>query len=137
MLLKEYRPYIQVLTTVNGLTFAVPLRSNISHDKDVLWTDKAAKCGLDFTKAIPILKSAYVDNKRIVIRPKEFQKLVGKDRIIQQKMEKCIKNYKKAKSQSDILHNAKYCDFSTLKYFESEIYTTEELAVMYAASTNE
>ncbi len=137
MMLKDDRPYIQVLTTINGLIFAVPLRSGISHNYDVLWTDKASKCGLDFTKAIPILKSTYISNKRVYVRQKEYQHLLGKERRVQEKMEKCIKNYKKAKTRLDIERNVQYCNFSTLKYFEKYIYTKEELAEVNVAATKE
>lgn len=40
LMIEENRPYTQVITDVNGLKFAVPLRSGISHATDVLWTDK-------------------------------------------------------------------------------------------------
>lgn len=37
LMIKENRPYTQVITDVNGLKFAVPLRSDISHTTDVFW----------------------------------------------------------------------------------------------------
>jgi protein AbiQ len=97
MMLKENRPYTQVITEVNGLKFAVPLRSDISHRTDVLWTDKQAKHGLDFTKAVLILDDEYISDKRAYIRDKEHQHLLGKERRVKEKMEKCIGNYKKSK----------------------------------------
>ena len=42
-----------------------------------------------------------------------------------EKMEKCIANYKKAKSNIKEKHNAEYCKFSTLQYFEEYIYDQE------------
>ena len=50
---KRERPYVQVYINLNGVDFAVPMRSNITH-KYVFWTDKANKCGLDFSKAVVI-----------------------------------------------------------------------------------
>lgn len=125
MMLKENRPYTQVITEVNGLKFAVPLRSDISHRTDVLWTDKQAKHGLDFTKAVLILDDEYISDKRAYIRDKEHQHLLGKERRVKEKMEKCIGNYKKAKENIEEEHNAEYCGFSTLQYFEEYIYSDE------------
>ena len=125
MMLKENRPYTQVITNVNGLTFAVPLRSEISHPTDVLWTDKSAKHGLDFTKAVIILDDSYISDKRVHIRDKEHKHLLGKEHRVKEKMEKCIANYKKAKENLEIEHNAEYCRYSTLQYFEEYIYNKE------------
>lgn len=119
---KENRPYTQVITSVNDLTFAIPLRSGISHNTNVLWTDKKAKHGLDFTKAIPILDDDYIDPHKVHIRPEEYKHLLGKERRIQQKMERCIQDYRKAKSNLSLKHNQEYCSYSTLQYFEKEIY---------------
>lgn len=126
MMLKEKRPYTQVITDVNGLKFAVPLRSDISHTTDVLWTDKQAKHGLDFTKAVVILDDEYISDENVYIRAKEHRHLLGKERRIKEKMEKCIANYKKAKENIEEEHNAKYCSYSTLQYFEEYIYNDEE-----------
>lgn len=87
MMLKEKRPYTQVITEVNGLIFAVPLRSNISHNDDVLWTDKSAKHGLDFTKAILVLDDEYISDEQVFIRNKEHKFLLGKERRVKEKME--------------------------------------------------
>lgn len=122
MMLKENRPYTQVITDVNGLKFAIPLRSDISHKTDVLWTDKSACHGLDFTKAVVILDDDYISENRVYIREKEHKHLLGKERRVKEKMEKCILNYKKAKENIEEEHNAEYCSYSTLQYFEEYIY---------------
>ena len=126
MMIKEDRPYTQVITDVNGLKFAIPLRSDISHNGDVLWTDKSAKHGLDFTKAVLILDEKYISDEKVFIRNKEFKHLLGKERRVKEKMEKCIGNYKKAKSNIKEEHNAEYCSYSTLRYFEEHIYSEAE-----------
>jgi protein AbiQ len=125
LMVKENRPYTQVITDINGLKFAVPLRSDISHSTDVLWTDKQAGHGLDFTKAVIILDDEYVSDEKVFIRQKEHKHLLGKERRVKEKMEKCIANYKKAKSNIKEKHNAEYCKFSTLQYFEEYIYDQE------------
>lgn len=122
MMLKKDRPYTQVITNVNGLRFAVPLRSDISHATDVLWTNKKEKHGLDFTKAVLILDDSYIDNDKVYIRSAEHKHLLGKEYLVKQKMEKCISNYKKAKEHLEEKHNQEYCKYSTLQYFEEYIY---------------
>lgn len=88
-------------------------------------TDKQAKHGLNFTKAVVILDDEYVSKKKVYIRPKEHKHLFGKERRVKEKMEKCIANYKKAKLNINIKHNEEYCKFSTLQYFEEYIYNQE------------
>jgi protein AbiQ len=119
---KRTRPYTQVVITVNNLTFAIPLRSNINHPH-VLWTDKANKCGLDFSKAVIILDPGkYVDNTTVPhIRQSEFDSLRGKEHIVKTKMEKYIKDYKKAKTKLHIPQNKQLCRYSTMQYFEDYI----------------
>ena len=127
MMLKENRPYTQVITDVNGLKFAIPLRSDISHKTDVLWTDKKSGHGLDFTKAVVILDDNYISDNRVFIREKEHKHLLGKERRVKEKMEKCINNYKKAKENIEEEHNAEYCSYSTLQYFEEYIYNEDQI----------
>lgn len=127
MMLKEKRPYTQVITEVNGLKFAIPLRSGISHNADVLWTNKQQKCGLDFTKAILILDDSYINNEeKVFIRQNEYKHLLGKERRVKEKMEKCIENYIAAKNDFSKEHNKQYCGFSTLQYFEEYIQTESD-----------
>ena len=123
LMAKNDRPYTQTIVTVDNLTFAVPLRSDISHQQNVLWTNKRAKCGLDFTKAVLILDPNYIDySKKVFIRPDEHRHLLGKERRVKEKMEKCIEDYKKAKADLSQEHNREYCSFSSLQYFEQYIY---------------
>ena len=121
MMTKENRPYTQVIVNINNLKFAVPLRSGISHSNDVLWTNKAEKHGLDFTKAILILDDEYLCSEKVFIKNKEHKSLLGKEYIVKKKMEKCIDNYKKAKNNLKEKHNVEYCKYSTLQYFENYI----------------
>ena len=94
---KDKRPYIQVYTLIGGYLFAIPLRSNINHTY-VIWTDKSQKCGVDFSKAVIVLKEEYIDQKNQPhIRQNEFNSLRGKEHIIQTKMIQYIREYKKAK----------------------------------------
>jgi len=119
---KDNRPYVMVIATIDNVDFAIPLRSNINH-KHVVWTDKLKKCGLDLSKAVIIKdRSKYVDyTRKPYIRPNEFKVLKGKDYFIKQKLEKYIRDYKKALEKQDILINRLLCQFSTLQYFHNEL----------------
>lgn len=117
---KATRPYTQVYTKIGGYTFAIPLRSHIYHPH-VLWTDKANHCGVDFSKAIIILKDEYIDTVLPFIRPNEFNSLRGKEYIIKQRMIKYIHKYKEAKHDAKNPRSRNLCAFSTLQYFENYI----------------
>ena len=119
---KNTRPYIQVQVIVNGVLFGVPLRSSINHP-NVLWTDKANRCGVDFSKAVVIADpQSYIDHSREpYIRPNEFRALKGKEHIIQEKLKKYIESYKKAKLHPEIERNHLLLRYSTLQYFEEYI----------------
>ena len=115
------RPYIQVYVEINGIQYAIPLRSDIHHPH-VLWTDKANCCGVDFSKAVVISKESYIDATREPhLRQNEFDALRGKDYKIKTKMEKYIEKYKKAKLDLSNPINQTLVKYSTLQYFEEEI----------------
>ena len=42
---KTSRPYIRVGVLIDGVLWAIPMRSNINHEHTI-WTDKANKCGI-------------------------------------------------------------------------------------------
>ncbi|WP_407399182.1 type III toxin-antitoxin system TenpIN family toxin [Anaerovibrio sp.] len=115
---KSDRPYVYVAALINGVQYAVPMRSNINHHH-VLWTDKENHCGLDFSKAVVIENDSFIDKARKpYIRPNEFKALIGKEYVINKKMSSFINKYKKAKQKQHIKANQDLCNYSTLKYFE-------------------
>lgn len=118
---KKNRPYIQVYVEIDGVQFAIPLRSDIHHPH-VLWTDKANHCGVDFSKAVVIADDSYINfSIEPHLRQKEFDALRGKDYKIKMKMEKYIADYKKAKKDLSKSVNQMLVKYSTLQYFEREI----------------
>lgn len=118
---KHNRPYIQVCVEIDGVQYAIPLRSDIHHPH-VLWTDKANHCGVDFSKAVVIKDDDYIDmTVEPRLRQNEFDALRGKDYKIKTKMEKYIENYKKAKKDLSKPVNQNLVKYSTLQYFEEEI----------------
>jgi protein AbiQ len=118
---KHNRPYIQVCVEINGVQYAIPLRSEIHHPH-VLWTDKENHCGVDFSKAVVIKEESYID---IITEPhlrqNEFEALRGKDYKIKTKMEKYIEKYKEARQDLSKPVNQILVKYSTLQYFEEEI----------------
>lgn len=118
---KITRPYIQVVIDINGIIFAIPMRSNINHPYALL-TDKINRCGLDFSKTVIITKDEYIDKtKTPYIRPNEFNALRGKEYKIKQKLLKYIQKYKKAKEDNTTPFAHEILSNSTLQYFESYI----------------
>lgn len=118
---KHNRPYIQVYVEINGIQYAIPLRSDIHHPY-VLWTDKANNCGVDFSKAVVVSKESYIDaTVEPHLRQNEFDALRGKDYKIKIKMERYIEKYKKAKQDLSKPINQMLVRYSTLQYFEEEI----------------
>jgi protein AbiQ len=119
---KSSRPYAQVYTEINGVQFAIPLRSRITHKEHVLWTDKGNACGLDFSKAVVITDDRYIDKSRQpYIRQNEFDSLRGKEYIVKQKLLKYIAAYKDAESKPHIARKRRLRQFSTMQYFEEYI----------------
>ncbi len=116
---KTDRPYVRIQVTVNGILWGIPLRSNISHSH-VIWTDEENHCGLDFSKAVVIDKPAkYISGVKPHIRDNEFKVLKRLDEYaVSQKLQKYIKEYKKAKKALNIKRNRELVSFSTLQYFE-------------------
>lgn len=118
---KQNRPYIQVCVEIDGVQYAIPLRSDIHHPH-VLWTDKKNHCGVDFSKAVVIKEDSYIDlSVEPHLRQNEFDALRGKDFKIKSKMVKYIADYKKAKKDLSKPINQMLVKYSTLQYFEKEI----------------
>lgn len=118
---KADRPYIRACMEINGVIFAVPLRSNINHPH-VLWTNEEKHCGIDFSKTVVLTKDSYIDySRKPHIRQVEFDILRGKEHILQQHLIKYIHAYKKAKKRLDVPRNRRLCEYSTLQYFEKYI----------------
>lgn len=119
---KEMRPYVCIQVVVDGVLWAIPMRSHISHGY-AIWTDKAQDCGIDFTKAVAICKpEEYISGEKPYIRPNEFAvlKRINKHTVIQ-KFLQYIKDYKEAKAHLEVYRNKQLVGFSTLQYFEEYI----------------
>ena len=87
------------------------MRSNINHEHTI-WTDKANKCGIDFTKAVVIDNPAeYISSIKPHIRPNEFEVLKSiNSYTIEQKMRQYIKKYKKSEAAHKHFQKQEYCE---------------------------
>ena len=119
---KEARPYVRIQVMVNGVLWAIPLRSHIKHEYAV-WTDKKNCCGMDFTKAVVVTDpDAYISKTQPYIRPDEFKALKELTEYwVAQKMRQYIREYKRAKQNPQIPRNKNLLQYSTLQYFEQYI----------------
>ena len=119
---KSARPHVRMLVRVEGLDFAIPMRSHISHPHSFL-TDKANGCGLDFSKAVLLTDPArYIDSQRAPhIRQNEFDALRGKEYVVEQGMKKYINTYRKALLKPEIPRNKQLLSCSTHQYYHAQI----------------
>lgn len=105
-----------------GCTFAIPLRSHISH-KFAFIAD-GMESGLDFTKAVVIRDRKFVSPVPVQIRQHEFNFLKQHERAIRQHFESYLRRYiKKIKrrQQNTSLPLDKECRYSALQYFHTEL----------------
>ena len=117
---KPNRPYIMLFVTINKHTFALPLRSHVYHPYCYI-TNKAKRCGVDFSKAVYISDKSYIDNTtRPHIRDDEYKVLVGKEHIIKTKFIKYVSDFVDACKSKDE-NKLKPFEFSTLHYFTNLI----------------
>ena len=116
---KKDRPHIQVQIEVDGVLYCVPLRSSINHPH-VFWTNKATKCGLDFSKTVVITDAVkYINHSKTPsIRPREYNALRGRERLIRENLIKYISLYKDAKENIHVSRNRMLVQYSSLQYFE-------------------
>lgn len=116
---KATRPYIRIEIELDGVTWAIPMRSNINHPH-VIWTDKPNHCGIDFSKAVVVEKpNQYISSTQPHIRKNEFETLKQlTEHRIRERLKKYIRDYQKAKENPHIPRNEKLLECSTLQYFE-------------------
>lgn len=118
---KKNRPYAHIIVNTYEKLFCIPLRSNITHPH-AYFTNKKTRSGIDYSKAVIIEDMNYIDNDtKVFLRQDEFNKLRGKEHIIQKQFRNYIELYKKAKSDLTIPYRNEILKFSTLQYFEDKI----------------
>ena len=119
ILKKSNRPYAVFLIKFNNLTFAVPVRSHITHKYPIKTIENK---GLDFSKAVVINDiQRYISKKHAYINNREYQIIMEQKWKITKKMEDYIKKYKKALKDPSIPANKILYNSSCLQYFHAEL----------------
>ena len=122
ILYKPKRPYAVHLIEYNNLIFAIPIRSNITHEfsyKTIKEKNKSK--GLDFTKTVIINDLKYLSKQPARINQEEYLKLDKNRHFIEKKMLSYLKIYKKALQKSNTNKNQNILSKSTLQYFHKEL----------------
>jgi len=126
ILTKEERPYYVLLLELDNLTYAIPLRSHISHTYCFI-ADKSTgqNSGLDYSKSVVITDlKKYIDSIRVTIRQYEFNVLKKQEYLIKKQFSSYVKSYKKEvlrRNKNSNLPVSSLCRYSTLKYFHKEL----------------
>ena len=121
---KENRPYLVFIVKVENNTFAIPFRTNVTHQYSYRFknTDKATdtSTGLDFSKAVIVNENLYIGNDASIDK-KEFIELENKVYFIIKKFSNYVKNYiRYTKDKNTEMLDKKY-KFSSLQYFNKEL----------------
>ena len=122
ILYKPKRPYAVHLIEYNNLIFAIPIRSNITHEfsyKTIKEKNKSK--GLDFTKTVIINDLKYLSKQPARINQEEYLKLDKNRHFIEKKMLSYLKIYKKTLQKPNTNKNQNLLSKSTLQYFHKEL----------------
>ena len=92
-----------------------PLRHHINHKYAFFTT---GKCGLDYTKAVPIMSQDDIDEHTPTIESSEFQHIKGKEKIIEKGLSNYIAVYKKASEHPGSTFYQNILRYSALQYFK-------------------
>lgn len=126
---KKTRGHGIVKIELNGLIFAIPVRSNIQHNESFILEVSRSRdrhnkgMGLDYQKAVLIRNSAHISNEYFVLRSKQAgRKLVGKEDHITTMFTRYVEKYIKAVRNNDqnILNSMEY-RFTTLVNYHAEL----------------
>jgi len=126
ILTKEDRPYYVLLLELDDLTYAIPLRSHITHPYCFIADNSSGQnSGLDYSKAVIITDlDKYVDPAPITIRQHEYNVYKQREYLIKKQFSSYVALYKK-----EVRRRLKYptlpvsalCLYSSLKYFHREL----------------
>lgn len=113
------RGYGIVVIELKGLRFGIPLRSVIKH-KECFLTVKGDTKGLDYSKAVLLVKDEYISKNAFKIPTDEFVRIKQKSHKIKVAFTKYVEHYIKGVTNKDehILAGYKY---TTLKNYHKEL----------------
>jgi len=123
---KENRPYYVLILELDGITYAIPLRSNISHSYCFIADDSSGRRrGLDYSKAVIITDVIqYIDPAPITIQQKEFNILKQQEFLIKRQFSSYVALYKKEvrrRQKNPAIPVSAILCYSSLKYFHKEL----------------
>ncbi len=126
ILTKEERPYYVLLLELDSLTYAIPLRSHITHPYCFIADSSTdQKSGLDYSKAVVITDSAqYIDPAPVTIRQHEYNFLKQREYLIKKQFSSYVASYKKEirrRRKNPALPVSALCRYASLKYFHREL----------------
>ena len=122
---KETRPFLVLLVKINDLKFAIPFRSNITHNFCYKFENSnrisKSSTALDFSKSIIVKDDVYLDNYAFIDK-EEYKELNSKIYFIISKFKKFLLTYVKIKESYDKnSYKYKLLNYCTLQYFYEEI----------------
>jgi protein AbiQ len=126
ILTKEDRPYYVLLLEVGNLTYAIPLRSHITHPYCFIADNSSGQNkGLDYSKSVVIIDyEKYVDPAPVTIRQYEYNVYKQREYLIRKQFSSYVSLYKKEvlrRLKNPALPVSALCCFSSLKYFHREL----------------
>jgi protein AbiQ len=126
ILTKEERPYYVLLLELKSLTFAIPLRSHITHPYCFIADNSTGENnGLDYSKAVVITDlTQYIDPAPVTIRQHEYNILKQQEYLIRKQFSSYVKVYKKEirrRMKNPALPIPALCRYASLKYFHKEL----------------
>jgi len=126
ILTKEDRPYYVLLLELDGLTYAIPLRSHITHPYCFIADNSSGQnSGLDYSKAVVIIDPAqYIDPAPVTIRQHEYNVYKQREFIIRKQFSSYVALYKKEvrrRLKNPALPDSALCRYASLKYFHREL----------------
>jgi protein AbiQ len=126
ILTKENRPYYVLLLELDSLTYAIPLRSHITHPYCFIADNSSGQnSGLDYSKAVVISDTTqYVDPTPVTIRQLEYNVYKQREYLIKKQFSSFVAMYKKEvrrRQKNPALPASPICRFASLKYFHREL----------------
>jgi len=119
---KDKRPYYVLLLQLDGLTYAIPLRSRITHSFCFIADNFS---GLDFSKAVVIADTArYIDPLYVKISQHEYNFYKQHEALISKRFSSFVASYKKEVrrcQKNPSIPVSPLCRYASLKHFHNEL----------------
>ncbi|AWK44363.1 hypothetical protein GPY51_16045 [Photorhabdus laumondii subsp. laumondii] len=120
--LEKNRGYGVISITLNGLTFAVPLRSNLNHPngfKTIFIKEKKCWSGLDYSKALLIDVDDLEPQAFKLKMEKEYEKLKANEKKIEVEFGAYVQGYIEYINTGE--GDDRCYKFTTLQYFHRDL----------------